>query len=86
MDNGNVAEITSLHSKYLSATNKLFLLQPCLKCLDLKLAEIAVCYKNPVVPEAPVCDVTYGKHHHLQLEDSTISLYMLFTLGSVAAI
>ncbi len=45
------------------------------------------CRLNPVVPEAPACDVMYGKHHHLQLEDSTISLYMymLFTLGSATA-
>ncbi len=33
------------------------------------------------MPEAPICDVTYGKHHQLQLEDST---YMLFILASAA--
>ncbi len=57
-----------------------------LKYLESKLTETFVLYKKKsVMPEATVCDVTYGKHHHEQLEDSTISQYT-FILGSVAAI
>ena len=45
-----------------------------LKYLESKLTETFVLYKKKsVMPEATVCDVTYGKHHHEQLEDSTIS-------------
>ncbi len=36
--------------------------------LKLVIAEIAACYKNPVMPEAPVCDVMYGKQHQLLVQ------------------
>ncbi len=43
--------------------------------LGLNLAEMAVCYKKIVMPEAPVRDVTYWKHNHLQQKDNTYMLY-----------
>ncbi len=52
----------------------------------LKVGRKCLLQKFCIVAEAPVHDVKHGKHHHTQERDSTISLNMLFILGSAAII